>query len=105
MHCILYSPYLLVPAYEFPNYIATEKTQLIINSSTDIRSDLVLFNYFLISQQIPIASVILLLLQRTHPISCLIFLLKRDNPIYLLIPLLTYSMLDLIAFLSFLVTQ
>jgi len=70
---------LLLPTYEFPDSIATQKTQLIINSFTEIRSDLVLFNYFLTPQQIPIAFVILLLLQQTHPIYCLIFLLKRDR--------------------------
>jgi hypothetical protein len=63
----------------FSTTLQHKKTQLIINSSTDIRSDLVLFNYFLTPQHIPIASVILLLLQQTHPISCLIFLLKRDR--------------------------
>jgi hypothetical protein len=120
----------------FPTTLQHKKTQLIINSSNHIRSDLVFFNYFLTPQQIPIAFVILFLLQQTHPISCLLFLLKKDRsnllahsfllfcyscdrptqflvlfsyskeiyPIYLLIASLTYSVLDLIAFLSFLVT-
>ncbi len=38
----------------FPDTLQHKNTQLIINSSTDIRSDLVLFNYFLIPQQIPL---------------------------------------------------
>jgi hypothetical protein len=82
------------------------KKHLIINSSTDIKSDLVLFNYFLTLQQIPIASVIFLHLQQTHPIASLIFLLwrERDPIVYLLILLFTYSLSDLIAFLSFLLT-
>jgi hypothetical protein len=59
---ILYSQYLL-PTYEFPNYIATQKkTQFIINSFTRIRFDFVLFNYFLTPQLIPITYVILLFL-------------------------------------------
>jgi hypothetical protein len=63
----------------FPTTLQHKKTQLIINSSNDIISDLVFFNYFLTPQQIPIASVILFLLQQTHPISCLIFLLKTNR--------------------------
>jgi hypothetical protein len=63
----------------FPTTLRHKKTHMIINSSIDIRSDLVLFNYFLTPQQIPIAYVILLVLQQTHPISCLIFLFKRDR--------------------------
>ncbi len=46
-----------------------QKKNLIINLSTDIRSDFVLFNYFLTLQQIPIAFVNFLLLQQTHPIN------------------------------------
>jgi hypothetical protein len=74
----------------FPITLQNKKTQLIINTSTEIRSDLVLFNYFLTPQQIPIASIVLLLLQQTHPISCLIFLLKKDRS-----NLLTHSFVNL----------
>ncbi len=63
----------------FPNTLQHKNTQLNINSSTDIRSNLVLFNYFLTPQQIPIAFVILLLLQQTHPISCFISFLKKKQ--------------------------
>ncbi len=63
----------------FPTTLQDKKIQLIINSSINIRFNLVLFNYFFISQQIPIAFIILLLLQQTHLISYLIFLLKRDR--------------------------
>jgi hypothetical protein len=85
----------------FPITLQNKKTQLIINTSTEIISDLVLFNYFLTPQQISIASVILLLLQQTHPISCLIFSLKRDRS-----NLLAHSFVNLFSvgsFFSFLV--
>jgi hypothetical protein len=63
----------------FPTTLQHKKTQFIINSSIHIRLDLVLFNYILTPQQIPITYVILLFLKQTHPISSLIFLLKRDR--------------------------
>jgi hypothetical protein len=85
----------------FPTTFQHKKTQLIINSSTDIRFDLVIFYYFFTPQQIPIAFIILLLLQQTHPFFVLFFYSKE---IYLLIPSLIYSVLNLIVFLSFLVT-
>jgi hypothetical protein len=88
----------------FPTTLQHKKTQLLINSSTDIRFDLVLFYYFFTPQQILIASIILLLLQQTHPFLVLFSYSKEIDPIYLLIPSLTFSVLDLIAFLSFLVT-
>jgi hypothetical protein len=105
--CKLHSIFPILPATSIwvsQLHCNTKKIKkLIINSSTDMRSDLVLFNYFLTLQQIPIASVIFLLLQQTHPIASLIFLLEKIDPIvYLLILLFIYSLSDLIAFLSFL---
>ncbi len=64
----------------FPFFFAYDdggKGKFFFKASTDIRFDLVIFNYFLTLQHIPIAFIILLLSQHTHLVFIIIFLLNK----------------------------
>jgi hypothetical protein len=80
----------------FPTTLQHKQTQLMINSSIDIR-----FNWFsLIIFSLQNKSQLLMLFcyfcnKPTQ--KNLIFLLKKKDPVYLLIPWFTYSLSDLIA--------
>ncbi len=88
----------------FPTTLQHKKTQLIINSIAEIRSGLVLFNYFSLHSRSPLLLIFYYSCNSPTQFLVLFSYSKDINPINLLIPSFTYSVLDLIAFFSFLVT-
>jgi len=93
----LYIPHTYYYQYmSFPATLQHKKTELIINSSIDIKFDWFSLIIFSLHDKSQLLMLFCYFCNRPTQFF-LIFLIKKIDPVYLLTPWFTYSLLDLIA--------